>query len=388
MRESTLAQEEDWIAKNRKHLKKHGVFGPNHSAHLKTGKKGDISEEDPVWLKAKGDEYYRHGDFFSAINAYSTALDLDEGMIAGYSNRSICYLSSNMFADCVEDCDDAMSLIENDTLHDSSTNSNGNTSGVVVNIESIVDNTKLVKLCMRKANAKCHLGSFQESLESFDRALNYQNAVSAYHNADSTAVDDTAKQHAAMVAKSIQNDVEKLQLINKAEDIKLSADKCIAAGEVDDAMRLYSEALELIPVYASCLSNRSACKLACSDIKGCIEDCTIAIKLLKTTSSGGTIMLGSTQQQQQLSSMLAAILPAEKTDKRKQWLLKTIVRRGAAYFQSQMIDEAIQDYGYACSLDEKNESLKKDLTKMINTRAAMEVSPELVGLDVVPKPSQ
>ena len=99
-------------------------------------------------------------------------------------------------------------------------------------------------------------------------------------------------------------------------------------------------------------------------------------------------MLGSTQQQQQLSSMLAAILPAEKTDKRKQWLLKTIVRRGAAYFQSQMIDEAIQDYGYACSLDEKNESLKKDLTKMINTRAAMEVSPELVGLDVVPKPSQ
>lgn len=384
MRESTLAQEEDWIAKNRKHLKKHGVFGPNHAHHLKTGKKSDISEEDPVWLKAKGDEYYRHGDYFSAINAYSTALDMDEGMIACYSNRSICYLSCNMFADCVEDCDDAMSLILHGTLYDPSASE----SGAVVSIESVADNTKLVKLCMRKANAKCHMGAFQESLESYDRALNYQNAVCAYHNADTTAVDDTAKTNAAMVAKSIQGDVEKLQLINKAENIKLSADKCISEGAVENAMKLYTEALELIPVYASCLSNRSACKLASGDIKGCIEDCSVAIKLLKTTaSSGGTIMLGSTQQQQQLSSMLAAILPPEKTEKRKQWLLKTVVRRGAAYFQSQLIDEAIQDYGFACSLDEKNESLKKDLTKMINTRAAMEVAPELVGSDVVHKPS-
>jgi hypothetical protein len=32
MRESKLAEEDDWIAKNRRHLKKHGVFGKNATA--------------------------------------------------------------------------------------------------------------------------------------------------------------------------------------------------------------------------------------------------------------------------------------------------------------------------------------------------------------------
>jgi hypothetical protein len=56
------------------------------------------------------------------------------------------------------------------------------------------------------------------------------------------------------------------------------------------------------------------------------------------------------------------------------------VRRGAALFQLQRVDAAIADYGLACSLDQKNDALKKDLTRMINTRAAMEVSPASVGL--------
>ena len=31
MRESKIAEEDDWIAKNRRHLKKHGVLGGNAS---------------------------------------------------------------------------------------------------------------------------------------------------------------------------------------------------------------------------------------------------------------------------------------------------------------------------------------------------------------------
>lgn len=92
MRESKAAEEEDWVARNRKHLKKHGVLGKNVTA---LGG-GDVSEEDPSWLKGKGDDFVRYGDFRSAINAYSAAIEADEQMTPCYSNRSICYLKTHM----------------------------------------------------------------------------------------------------------------------------------------------------------------------------------------------------------------------------------------------------------------------------------------------------
>ena len=34
-----------------------------------------MTEDDPRWLKAKGDDFYRSGDFLSAISAYTSAVD-------------------------------------------------------------------------------------------------------------------------------------------------------------------------------------------------------------------------------------------------------------------------------------------------------------------------
>ena len=83
MRDSKAAEEEDWIAKNRRHLKHHAVYKKN----LPRGGNG-VDEEDPTWLKAKGDDFFRGGDYRSAINAYSSALDADEHMIGCYANRA------------------------------------------------------------------------------------------------------------------------------------------------------------------------------------------------------------------------------------------------------------------------------------------------------------
>ena len=49
MRESKLTEEEDWVAKNRKHLKKHGIL-----AKLQQDTGGEVEDEDPNWLKGKG----------------------------------------------------------------------------------------------------------------------------------------------------------------------------------------------------------------------------------------------------------------------------------------------------------------------------------------------
>ena len=45
--------------------------------------------------------------------------------------------------------------------------------------------------------------------------------------------------------------------------------------------------------------------------------------------------------------MLASILPPVGSDKRAQWVVKTVVRRGQAYARLTKIDEAISDYTLA-----------------------------------------
>lgn len=67
MRESKASEEEDWIAKNRRHLKKHGVI----SKQMPGG--GDFTEEDPVWLKAKGDDFFRYQHIIDYFHSSSSS---------------------------------------------------------------------------------------------------------------------------------------------------------------------------------------------------------------------------------------------------------------------------------------------------------------------------
>eukprot|EP00957_Ditylum_brightwellii_P167817 12774686-Ditylum_brightwellii.AAC.1 len=83
IRESTAQQENTFIAKNRPYLRTNNLLNSDAL---------DISESDAVWLKGKGDEFYKKGDFWSAINAYSSSLESDQGMVQAISNRAASYL--------------------------------------------------------------------------------------------------------------------------------------------------------------------------------------------------------------------------------------------------------------------------------------------------------
>src|SRR3546814_16196626 len=107
MRESKAAEEEDWMVRNRRYLKDHGVLG----RHISRKNGANIEDEDPTWLKAKGDDFYRNNDFRSAVNAYSAALDIDPTHIPCLVNRSACYLQVGEAAPCVADCTKALQLI-------------------------------------------------------------------------------------------------------------------------------------------------------------------------------------------------------------------------------------------------------------------------------------
>eukprot|EP00466_Bigelowiella_natans_P003372 jgi/Bigna1/90534/estExt_fgenesh1_pg.C_720095 len=49
-------------------------------------------QEQAVFLKDKGDKFFKNGDYIAGINAYTAAINKDPEMVQCYSNRAGCYL--------------------------------------------------------------------------------------------------------------------------------------------------------------------------------------------------------------------------------------------------------------------------------------------------------
>lgn len=65
-----------------------------------------VEDSDPLWLKDKGDHFYKRNDFSSAINAYSKSLEFDKDFLMSRFNRATTWLKVRSFEHCVADCDD------------------------------------------------------------------------------------------------------------------------------------------------------------------------------------------------------------------------------------------------------------------------------------------
>ena len=338
MRESKASEEEDWIAKNRQNLKKHAILGKG----VKGG--ADVSESDPVWLKAKADDFFRSGDTRSALNAYSAAIDIDDQATACYSNRAACYMKLNLYSECKVDCDTAISQ----TLKDGQPQAG--------NRDHIPKHLSLSRLYLRRGTSSCKLGSYADAIADFSKVV----SVCTQLEADGIPT-------GAISSAAVQEDLSKLRRMSDADVCKRAGDEAMGQGDLEAALGHYDETLELLPCHVGGLSNRSACKMSRGDAKGCVEDCTAALELLQMdtsiTASGGIGAHGI--------DLLSSVLPPPGSEKRLSWVVKTVVRRGAAYASLNELDKAVADYTTGSSLDPKNETLRSDLTKITNYRTGM-----------------
>ena len=66
----------------------------------------DVEDKDPVWLKDKGDMFFKRHDFTAAIAAYARALKSDPDFLMGKLNRATCFIMLRGFSACVEECHD------------------------------------------------------------------------------------------------------------------------------------------------------------------------------------------------------------------------------------------------------------------------------------------
>ncbi|KAG7390970.1 hypothetical protein PHYPSEUDO_006105 [Phytophthora pseudosyringae] len=321
-RESKAAEEEDWLLKNRKHVNKHQ--GLNRLSEY------DISETDPMWLKAKGDDFFHSKDFRSATNAYAEAIlatpsDNTDLIATCLSNRAACLLQLGEFEECISDCSKALSYLPDTRDKDEGS--------------SVLKHYRLkLKLFVRRGTAYCRIGQYSQAKADYGVACSM----------------DTQN-------PQLRDDFMELVAMEKAQELKQSGDSIFREGkELDKAIQMYSDSLQLNPLSIACLSNRAACYLLQHSAKKCVEDCTRALELLQQDTN----FMGNAGQERGLAFF--SIGPAAGSSQRRAWVVKTLVRRGAAYLSLRDFDNAEQDYAASVELDPSNEALKVDLAKVRN----------------------
>lgn len=292
----------------------------------------DISEEDPIWLKAKADDFFRTGDFLSAVNAYSAAIDVDEAMLSCYANRSACYLKLHMYQECKEDCSFVIEAIGN-----SQSNLEASSSQAVMRL----------KLMLRRGVSNCSLGCYDQALSDY-RCVQSQLEIGS----ELTGVSSS----------SLEEDISKMEALLSADELKKSADEKLTQNSIAEAISLYSRALATLPLHVGCLANRATCYIALGELQKCIEDTTEALRILQSDDGESKVFESGI-------SLLTSVLPPQGSDKRKSWLMKVLAKRGAAYAQLGDLDGAISDYSQLLALDPRNSSIQSDLTRLKNLKA-------------------
>eukprot|EP00035_Acanthoeca_spectabilis_P023904 m.451469 g.451469 ORF g.451469 m.451469 type:complete len:382 (+) comp20161_c0_seq1:29-1174(+) len=102
-RESKRGEEEEWLANQaaaRKAVQEAKQFAKDLGV-----------ENDPLWLKDKGNEFFKKGDYKGAINAYTAGITLNSRMAPLFSNRAACHLKLDDFYAAANDCSKALSLL-------------------------------------------------------------------------------------------------------------------------------------------------------------------------------------------------------------------------------------------------------------------------------------
>lgn len=319
-----------------------------------------------MWLKSKGDEFFRGGDFLSSVSAYDAAIGIDDTSPALYSNRSACYMKLMMLTECRVDCTAGIKLIDDELIKSSMSE-----TAKMTNCESVTLRKMLSKLLMRRGLVNCQAGAFIEALSDLTRSYNLlfgfrskeaSSACAGAHNNNNNHNNshDVDFSLPGVTKDSLLMDLEKVDKLLKAEALKKEGDTLFAEEKLSESHGKYTDALHLVPVHVGCLSNRSACSLTSKNIQSCIDDCSDALSILRDNDSSSRYTCGDSQ-----FDMLNSILPRVGSEKRTSWVVKTLLRRGAAQAQLNRLSEAIEDYSTASSLEPANALLKADLDKMI-----------------------
>ncbi|XP_065075412.1 dynein axonemal assembly factor 4-like [Ochlerotatus camptorhynchus] len=101
-RESLEQDERDWIMKQAAAKKATGFVDDDLRPE----------EQNPEWLKQKGDAFFQQGNYLGAISAYSAGIRLTKNYYSLFLNRSAAHFGMENYQRCAEDCSAALVLLD------------------------------------------------------------------------------------------------------------------------------------------------------------------------------------------------------------------------------------------------------------------------------------
>ncbi|NWH56574.1 DAAF4 factor, partial [Geococcyx californianus] len=143
LRESRIAEEEEWL---RKQAEARRIV----SAHLSELEDLKEEEENPDWLKDKGNKMFATGNYLAAVNVYNLAVRLNDHLPLLYLNRAACHLKLRNLHKAIKDSSKALELLT----------------------PPVPDNENArVKAYVRRGTAFCLLELYLEGLQDYEAAL-------------------------------------------------------------------------------------------------------------------------------------------------------------------------------------------------------------------------
>lgn len=299
IRESTTAQEQICILKNLGYVKGKKYFNLDVD---------DTEIEDMVLLKAKGDELYEGKDFLSAINIYSTIIDIDPSNIPAYSNRSAAYLMVDEPYQCIRDCKKICDILKNYNER-----------------EKALAPTKKIYL-------RLSLAYFQ--VDVLGRSANLEFSFEHFLKGKMEVEGDIIKNHI------------------QCRDLKRKGDIAMKNKNFNSAIEFYTSAIKvgkentLLSVYV----NRASSFTACSKYTESIKDCTFVLETLKRDLSN--------------SMQPFSAIPKHGSGDRRMLVEICITKRAHNHFKVKNWNACVSDLELALMISDKNLCLKSDLSKV------------------------
>lgn len=219
-------------------------------------------EDDPVWLKDKGDGLMVAGDFEGAHNAYTSALKLALN-VRCFANRSVASLYLGNLEQCIEDGTRALGILDQrqKAPHGQMAAPEDPANA---GVRSVVE--------VRIATAYLWLGAFKRAEEHFEKAL---------------AVEDGLNREETL---KVREDLARVRQAKAALVLKERADHAARGATgggsreqtaLETALGLYGEGLEVDSESAVLYANRCFAHLRAGQLEDCVADAGEALKCLK-----------------------------------------------------------------------------------------------------------
>ena len=269
----------------------------------------DIEDRDPVWLKDKGDHFYKRHDFSSAMNAYSKSIKNDPEFLKWYLNRATTLLKIRNFEGAIEDLNDIETKIKAQTEEE---------------LKDPFYDKMMSRVIVKRAAAHSWLSHFDDAEKDFTRALKeYKNTYSEEE------------------IKFIENDLNKMVKRKESNVIKRVGDALYAQGKFDEALTEYEEVLKIDPTNEYAWGNIGLINLKKIDYEKCIQNTDQALALINNFISDTKSFSNDNTLE-----------------------VKLLLRRGKSYEMTQQYEKAKNDLDECVRLDRRNKQAETMLKKV------------------------